>query len=293
MLRRLNRQLKIAYAERLCAALILAKRISLSLERSGDSALDETDNTALMHEMQHAIAGDALMLAYQPKHDFRSGRIRGAECLVRWRHPSRGMVSRDLFVPMAEKTGDIRALTEWTLKRAIMDQRTLSAAGWPLALSVNISARLLSDDAFNRTALELVREAGHQLCFEITETAEVDDAAKAFRNVERFADQGVRISIDDYGSEFSSLTYLKRLPAHELKIDRRFVERIASSKRDALMVRATIELAHELGLEVVAEGVETPDALELLASMGCDLAQGYMIARPMALEDLIGILAEA
>src|SRR5690606_22580300 len=222
-----------------------------------------------------------------------SGRIRGAECLVRWRHPSRGMVSRDLFVPMAEKTGDIRALTEWTLKRAVIDQRTLSAAGWPLVLSINISARLLSDDAFNRSALELVREAPHQLCFEITETARVDDARKAFRNVERFADHGIRISIDDYGSEFSSLTYLKRLPAHELKIDKRFVERIANSKRDALMVRATIELAHELGLEVVAEGVETPDAFELLESMGCNLAQGYMIARPVALQELIAMLAEA
>lgn len=293
MLHRLRRQLRIARAEQLCAALILAKRVSLSLGRSGGPAADEGDNASLMHEMQHAIAGDALMLAYQPQHDFRSGRIRGAECLVRWRHPSRGMVSRDLFVPLAEKTGDIRALTEWTLRRAIADQHALGAAGWPLPLSVNISARLLSDDAFTQAALTLARDAPHQLCFEITETAKVDNARQAFGNVARFAEHGVRISIDDYGSEFSSLTYLKRLPAHELKIDKRFVERIARSRRDALMVRATIELAHELGLEVVAEGVETPAAFELLASMGCDLAQGYMIARPAALEDLIGILAEA
>lgn len=254
----------------------------------GDPAL----NLSLMSEMQRAIDSDTLMLAHQPKYDFRTGRIASAECLVRWRHPNRGLIPPDLFVPKAEDTGHIRALTEWVLKRAIADQRKLSAAGWPLTLSVNISARLLSDDEFTLAAIEQVRQAPHQFCFEITETAVIDNPTKALENIERFAAAGIRISIDDYGSGLSSLAYLKQLPAHELKIDKMFIESITNSKRDALLVRSTIDLAHGLGLDVVAEGVETPAAFALLASMQCDLVQGYLVARPAPVEELITILAD-
>lgn len=253
---------------------------------------DPARNLSLMSEMRRAIESDSLSLVHQPKYDFRNARIEAAEALVRWRHPTRGMIAPDLFIPMAEETGHIRALTEWVLKRAITDQKKFSAAGYPLTLSVNISGRLLGDDDFARTAVALVREAPHKLCFEITETAVIDNPKAALENIERFAANGVGVSIDDYGSGLSSLAYLKQLPAHELKIDKLFIESITNSQRDALLVRSTIDLAHGLGLAVVAEGVETPSAFALLASMRCDLAQGYLIARPSTVDELIAILSD-
>ncbi len=253
---------------------------------------DPARNLSLMSEMRRAIESDALTLAHQPKYDFRNGAIKGAEALVRWRHPTRGTIAPDLFIPMAEETGHIRALTEWVLKRAVADQRKFSDAGWPLTISVNISGRLLGDDDFARAAVEIVRTAPHQLCFEITETAVIDNPEAALQNIDLFASKGVRISIDDYGSGLSSLAYLKQLPAHELKIDKLFVESITNSQRDALLVRSTIDLAHGLGLEVVAEGIETPAAFAQLASMKCDLAQGYLVARPSTVEELIAILGD-
>ena len=253
---------------------------------------DPARNLSLMSEMMRALDSGEMSLAHQPKYDFRSGRIHSAETLVRWRHPTRGMISPDVFVPMAEETGHIRALTEWALRRTIADQRHLADSGWPLTFSVNISARLLSDEDFARAALDLVRQAARQLCFEITETAVIDNPKKALENIERFAANGVRIAIDDYGSGLSSLSYLKQLPAHELKIDKMFIESITNSQRDALLVRSTIDLARGLGMEVVAEGVETPAAFALLASMKCDLAQGYLVSRPTSIDDLAALLAD-
>ena len=253
---------------------------------------DPARNLSLMSEMMRALDSGEMALAHQPKYDFRSGRIHSAETLVRWRHPTRGMIAPDVFIPMAEETGHIRALTEWVLRRTINDQRHLADSGWPLTFSVNISARLLSDEDFARTALDLVRQAARQLCFEITETAVIDNPKKALENIERFAANGVRIAIDDYGSGLSSLSYLKQLPAHELKIDKMFIESITNSQRDALLVRSTIDLARGLGLEVVAEGVETPAAFALLASMKCDLAQGYLVSRPLSIDDLAALLAD-
>jgi EAL domain-containing protein (putative c-di-GMP-specific phosphodiesterase class I) len=197
-----------------------------------------------------------------------------------------------LFVPMAEETGHIRALTEWVLERAIVEQKQMNDAGWPLKLSVNISARLLSDGDFARRAGELASEAPHQLCFEITETAVIDNPVAALDNIEVFASSGVHIAIDDYGSGLSSLAYLKQLPAHELKIDKLFVQNITASQRDALLVRSTIDLAHGLGMDVTAEGVETPAAFALLASMNCDLAQGFLISRPVPAAELIALLSD-
>ena len=253
---------------------------------------DPARNLSLMSEMRRAIENGDIFLVHQPKYDFRSGRIGSAESLVRWRHPTRGMIAPDLFAPMAEETGHIRALTEFVLRRAIADQRRLSDAGWPLTLSVNLSARLLSDEDFACGAVELVRQAPHQICFEITETAVIDNPKLALDSIERFAANGVRIAIDDYGSGLSSLAYLKQLPAHELKIDKMFVESISNGTRDALLVRSTIDLAHGLGMEVVAEGVETPAAFALLAAMKCDLAQGYLVSRPVAAEDLSALLGD-
>jgi len=251
---------------------------------------DPARNLSLMSEMRRALENGEMRLAHQPKFNFRTGRIDSAESLVRWRHPTRGLISPDLFVPMAEETGHIGALTDWVLERAITEQAELAAAGFPLALSVNISGRLLGDANFAKSALARAKRATQPLCFEITETAVIDNPKQALDNIELFAANGVRIAIDDYGSGLSSLAYLKQMPAHELKIDKLFVQNITASERDALLVRSTIELAHGLGLEVTAEGVETPAAFALLASMGCDLAQGYLIARPAPLEELLVVL---
>jgi len=253
---------------------------------------DPARNLSLMGEMLRALQSGAIYLEHQPKYNFRSGHIDSAESLVRWRHPTRGLISPDLFVPMAEETGHVRALTEWVLDRAITDQKALSKAGYPLKLAVNISARLLSDTDFARRAVALARQAPHQLCFEITETAVIDNPAVALENIELFASSGVHVAIDDYGSGLSSLAYLKQLPAHELKIDKLFVQNITASQRDALLVRSTIDLAHGLGMVVTAEGVETPAAFALLASMNCDLAQGHLVSRAASVEELIALFGD-
>ena len=253
---------------------------------------DPARNLSLMGEMRRALESGAIYLAHQPKYNFRTGCIDSAESLVRWRHPTRGNIAPDIFVPMAEETGHIRALTEWVLERAIIDQKALKDAGHAIKLAVNISARLLSDTDFAKRAAALARQAAHQICFEITETAVIDNPVAALENIELFAASGVHLAIDDYGSGLSSLAYLKQLPAHELKIDKLFVQNITSSQRDALLVRSTIDLAHGLGMNVTAEGVETPAAFALLASMNCDLAQGFLISRPASLEELIALLSD-
>ncbi|MFT3729012.1 MAG: EAL domain-containing protein [Terricaulis sp.] len=253
---------------------------------------DPARNLSLMGEMRRALENGDIQLVHQPKYDFRSGAILSAESLVRWKHPLRGIVSPDLFVPMAEETGHIRALTEWVLQRAIEDQRRMAASGHKLALSINISGRLLADGDFARAAMDLVCNPAHTICFEITETAVIDDPKRALENIDFFASHGVKIAIDDYGSGLSSLAYLKQMPAHELKIDRLFVQNLTNSNRDALLVRSTIDLAHGLGLEVTAEGVETPAAFAMLAAMGCDLAQGYLVSRPATTEELVALLSD-
>ncbi|MGD9965915.1 MAG: putative bifunctional diguanylate cyclase/phosphodiesterase [Hyphomonadaceae bacterium] len=253
---------------------------------------DPARNLSLMGEMNRAFENGGIYLVHQPKYNFRTGKIDSAECLVRWRHPTRGQIAPDLFVPMAEDTGHIRVLTEWVLERAIVEQKQLSAAGWPIKLAINISARLLSDTEFAKRAAALARQAPHQLCFEITETAVIDNPVAALDNIELFAANGVHIAIDDYGSGLSSLAYLKQLPARELKIDKLFTQNITNSQRDALLVRSTIDLAHGLGMNVTAEGVETPAAFSLLASMNCDMAQGYLVSRPVSLEEMVALLSD-
>lgn len=279
----------------------LVDRANIALDqaraRSRKSALfDETlygdpaANLSLMSEMVEAIADGTLAVYYQPKFDLRSRQVAGVEALVRWPHAKRGMLPPDLFVGMAEDTGHIRALTDYVLARALDDQRTLSQAGYDLSMSVNLSGRLAGDDEFAEHALALAADRAGDLCLEITETAVIDNPDAALALLDRYAGAGIEISIDDYGSGLSSLSYLKRIRASELKIDKSFVLGMADSKRDALLIRSTIDLAHGLGLKVTAEGVETAEALALLAGMGCDCAQGFLIARPMPLNELLRFL---
>ena len=253
---------------------------------------DPGDNLSLISNLMTALKNGDVWVAYQPKYDLRAGAINGAEALMRWRDPVRGFVSPDLFIGMAEETGQIRPLTEWVIRQAIKDQRVLAKAGYDVTLSVNVSGRLLSDESFAAFALSKVADAQAKLCFEITETAVIDNPTVALAIIDRFAAAGIAVSIDDYGSGLSSLAYLKQIRADELKIDKSFVLPLDTSARDGLLVKSTIDLAHSLGLKVTAEGVETATALALLQGMGCDLAQGYFIARPMPIADLIVRLGE-
>ncbi len=248
---------------------------------------DPAAGLSIMGSMMQGLARDELFLAHQAKFDLRAGRIVSAEALLRWRHPERGMIPPDTFIGMAEETGHIRPLTDWVLDRAIHDQKRMRAAGRDFALSINISGRLVANEQFAERALRQIRRSGARLCFEITETAVIDNSRAALDVMNAFRAAGVEISIDDYGSGLSSLSYLRSIPAQELKIDRLFIEGMARSHSDALLVKSTIDLAHSLGMKVAAEGVETAETLALLQTMGADLAQGYYIARPMPLEDFL------
>ncbi len=267
--------------------------LARTLHRLGDRLAGTApgDDPQLVSDIARAAARGELFLVYQPKLNCRTGEIDSAEGLLRWQHPTRGAVSPVDFIPIAERSGAIRALTCWVIERAVADQAALAAAGHTLVLNVNLSARLAGDGAFTRWALAAVARAVGTIGLELTETAAIDDQDAALANMRAFADAGVHIAIDDYGAGLSSLAYLKQLPASELKIDRMFISGLADSHRDPLLVRSTIDLAHALGMKVTAEGVETAVTLALLRVMGCDAVQGWAIARPMALEALRVFLA--
>jgi EAL domain-containing protein (putative c-di-GMP-specific phosphodiesterase class I) len=253
---------------------------------------DPASNLSLMSGMLAALDDGSLELFYQPKYDMRAGAVAGVEALTRWRHPVRGMLAPDLFIPMAEETGHIRTLTEWVVKRAIADQAYLAEAGFELDMAVNISGRTLCEPDFADFALEQAKLACGKLIFEITETAVIENPEMALEMLDRFAAAGIAISIDDFGTGLSSLAYLKRIRGQELKIDKSIVQGVTESQRDALIVRSTIDLAHSLGFKVTAEGIETNDCYSLLSAMGCDRAQGYLIARPMPRKELLTFLGE-
>ena len=277
-----------ALLERSSIALDQARPLRRRLTAFDEAAYgDPAGNLTLMSEMLQAAAAGDLSLHYQPKLDLKSGRICGAEALTRWRHPKRGMVPPDLFVGMAEETGHIRPLTDWTIDRAIADQANLRQSGCDLELSVNISGRLMAERDFAEHAIERIARAGAKLCFEITETAVIDNPQTALELISAYAAAGIPISIDDYGSGLSSLAYLKQIAAQELKIDKAFVLNLAAGQRDALLIKSTVDLAHALGLKVVAEGVESAEGAALLQAMGCDTGQGYYFARPMPRDSLL------
>jgi EAL domain-containing protein (putative c-di-GMP-specific phosphodiesterase class I) len=245
---------------------------------------------SLADDLHDAVTRNEFFLVHQPKMRARSGEVAAVETLVRWRHPTRGLIGPNDFIALAEEKGEMRRITEWVIRQAIVEQASLAACGHALTFNVNISARVLPDRDFAEWALATVSAASGPIGFEITETAMIADPEGALRNLHVFADAGIKIAIDDYGAGLSSLAYLKQLPAHELKIDRMFISGLSSSHRDPLLVRSTIDLAHALDMEVTAEGVDSPAALALLKVMGCDVIQGFLIAMPMALGDLRAFL---
>jgi len=250
------------------------------------------DKLTLMRELPRAIANGEMFLQYQPKVHVRRQEIASAEALVRWQHPTRGLILPGDFISVAEQAGEISRLTLWTLRQVIEDQRKLREDGFDMLLFVNISGQLLADPAFVNEVCEMLANTDAKLGFEITETAVIRDPESAIRHLQFFADSGVTLAIDDYGAGLSSLAYLKKLPARELKIDKMFVLQLTSSNRDPLIVRSTIDLAHALEMEVTAEGVETPSALALLSVMGCDMVQGFLISRPLGLDAFRKFLAD-
>lgn len=258
--------------------------------RDANAGEDQVDRIALARDLVRAVEAGELFLQYQPKMHVRHQRITSVEALVRWRHPERGLVLPGDFIPLAEETRAILPVTLWTIRQAIADQAVLANRGHDMRVFVNIAGVLLNDVRFVEEACALVAGKADKIGFEITETSVIRDPESAIANLSTFAGVGVHIAIDDYGAGLSSLGYLKRLPARELKIDKLFVTQLTTSNRDPLIVRSTIDLAHALEMEVVAEGVETQAALALLAVMGCDMIQGFLISRPAALEDLIAFL---
>jgi diguanylate cyclase (GGDEF)-like protein/PAS domain S-box-containing protein len=252
---------------------------------------------ALLGELRRSLDGNELQLHFQPKVDLKTRAVVGAEALLRWRHPKRGLVPPGEFIPLAEQTGLIRPLTRWVLDRAAGEARGWERAGHPIPVAVNVSARSLHDgrivdDVEEALLTHDLRAQGLQV--EVTESAVMTDAGRAAEVLSGLTSRGVAVSIDDFGTGYSSLDRLRRLPVHELKIDRSFVKGMTGDGgEDTAIVRSTADLAHNLGLTVVAEGVEDQWTLDLLATFGCDLAQGYHIARPMPSAEFAGWLGSS
>ncbi len=239
---------------------------------------------ALMTELRYAIEHDELVLYYQPKIHLKTGRVIGVEALVRWRHPNRGLIAPDEFIPLAERTGLIKPLTLWVLTAALHQSRTWQRAGLRLSVAVNLSARNLQDTELADQIEEMLTRSGippNQLELEITESTIMADPPRALEILTRLHHMQIPLAIDDFGTGYSSLGYLRKLPVSSIKIDKSFVKNMAADDSDAVIVRSTIELAHNLGLLVVAEGVETQYVWDRLAALGCDAAQGYYMSAPM------------
>src|SRR5690606_6070716 len=237
-----------------------------------------------MGDLRAAIEHDALMLHYQPKLALASGVVDSAEALVRWQHPVLGRLQPDSFVPLAEESGNIRALTRWVLASGIAQAARWQAEGRSLRLSITVSARDLdSADLPRRIAglLAIHRVPPGSITLEITESAIMGKPDAAIAVLRQLAGQGIDLAIDDFGVGQSSFAYLRRLPVREIKIDKTFIARVGSVREDQVIVRSIVELGHHLGYHVTAEGVDHPDALAWLADIGCDHTQDFMIAKAM------------
>ncbi|MQA18642.1 putative bifunctional diguanylate cyclase/phosphodiesterase [Rugamonas rivuli] len=260
-----------------------------------DAAMDKSSekSLSLLTELRNAIERNEFRLHVQPKIMLDTGKVVGMESLVRWVHPERGNVFPDEFIPFAEQTGFIRVLTRWVMEKSAELCHELAAKGYPLKVSVNLSTRdLLDQDLPAKFAETLARHklAPSSFCLEITESAIMDDPVRAQNTLERLSAMGVDLSIDDFGTGYSSLAYLKRLPVNELKIDKSFVLNMENDVGDTKIVRSTIDLGHNMGLRVVAEGIESEAVWRLLAELGCDQGQGYFMSRPIPGDQLIAWL---
>jgi diguanylate cyclase (GGDEF)-like protein len=260
-----------------------------------DDTLDRRspERLALAAHLRHGIDSGELKLQYQPKLDLRNGSISGVEALVRWHHPERGVLMPEQFIGLAERTGLVRPLTYWALGEAVAQQRRWAARGLELAVAVNLSVRSLTPELPDDIARLTMDHPGVQLELELTESTMLEAVSDGLPVLEALADLGVRIAVDDFGTGYASFAYLKRLPVSQIKIDRAFVTAMDTDRGDAEIVRATISIGRHLGLDVVAEGVESTAVLQELRSLGCAFAQGYAVAKPMDAEPVAEFAASA
>ena len=254
------------------------------------------ERLTLMPELRRAIDNKQLFLAYQPKIDLRTGRAIGLEALARWRHSERGMIPPDQFIAIAERTGLIKSLTSWALNAALAQSRAWREQGLMIPISVNLSARNLHDVNLPDQIAQLLKNHGaepEQLELEITESTIMADPAGALDVLTRINRTGVALFIDDFGTGYSSLAYLKKLPANAIKIDKSFVLNMTADENDAMIVHSIIDLAHNLRLKVIAEGIENQDVWDRLEALGCDAAQGYYMCRPLPASEMTEWLLES
>ena len=257
-----------------------------------ERALDghSPERAALLGDLRRALEEGELVMHYQPQCSLATGAMSGVEALVRWDHPTYGLLAPDRFLPLAERTGLVHALTKHVLNAAMGDCRRWHDAGVELPVAVNLSARTLMDAGFSSDVEQVLRYWGvpaHLLVLEITESALMADPNRARDLLIELSALGVQISIDDFGTGYSSLTCLRTLPVDELKIDRSFVTDMLTQSNDAFIVRSVIRLGHDLGLRVVAEGIEDHEVRDALAALGCDVGQGYGLGMPVPAELLL------
>lgn len=255
-----------------------------------DKSLDvnSVERLNLINDLKIAIVDNQLELHYQPKLDLKTNIVTHAEALVRWHHPTLGMVAPDNFIHIAEQTGQITQLTRWVISTALKQSAVWRNNGIDINIALNISAENLKEPDFYEyicEAITIYNVPESKVTLEVTESAVVDNPEAAIVLLQRFKDIGFKISIDDYGTGYSSLAQLKQLPVHELKIDKSFVQHLHEDEDDRIIVRSTIELAHNMGLSVVAEGIEDDFSLRWLTEHGCELGQGYFISRPKTTSD--------
>ena len=244
----------------------------------------------LLAELRHAIEEKEMVLYYQPKISFGTGRMTGMEALIRWKHPRLGFMQPDEFMPLLEQTGLVRPLTYWSLQTAIEQCARLNDRGFNLRMAINISPRMIPDLQLPEQVMSILqacRVPAGQITLELIESAIMAYPERTLDNITRLDATGVLLSVDDFGTGYSSLSHLQKLPVDELKIDKSFVQDMDRNANDATIVRSMIELAHNLGMEVTAEGVETQRIWDMLKSLGCDLSQGYFMAEPMPADELL------
>ena len=265
-------------------------RKSNSILQYYDKSLDvnSVERLNLINDLKDAITDNQLELHYQPKLDLTSNIVTHAEALVRWQHPTLGMIPPDNFIHIAEQTGQINKLTRWVVAAALKQSAIWRADNININVAINISAEDLKDTNFYDYICSTIKEnkvPENKVTLEVTESAVVEDPKSAISLLQKFKSAGIKISIDDYGTGYSSLAQLKQLPVHELKIDRSFVQHLHEDEDDRIIVRSTIELAHNMGLSVVAEGIEDDFSLRWLTKHGCELGQGYFISKPKTTSD--------
>lgn len=246
-------------------------------------------------DLRRAISGNELRLFLQPKVEFSSGRVCGAEALVRWQHPQRGLLLPGVFIGLAEQAGLIKPLTEWVILAALDLLHDWQARGEALPIAVNFSARNFRDEQLFRQYRRWLAQrdiAPALLEIEITESTVMDDTEYALRMLRALRAEGTPLYVDDFGTGYSSLSYLQKLPIDYIKIDQSFVKAMPNDRDCAMIVRSTVDLVHDLGRKAVAEGVETREHWELLRNLGCDIAQGYFIAKPMPAHEFLPWVAQ-